>query len=87
MKEFLRQVAEHYVKALSNSGGESLCFIFPNRRSTVFFRKMLAEAYAASGSGSPCVAPELITINDFFARASSVTVADRISLLLELYDC
>ncbi len=87
MKEFLRQVAEHYVKALSNSGGESLCFIFPNRRSTVFFRKMLAEAYAASGSGSPCVAPELITINDFFAKASSVTVADRISLLLELYDC
>lgn len=84
MKPFLKQVADHY----HNKGHVSdRCFIFPNRRSMVFFRKYLAEAVAGNDSGCPLVAPQMLTINDFFAKASGLNVADRITLLLELYEC
>ena len=43
MIPFLKQVADHYYK----SGGISeRCFVFPNRRSLVFFQKYLVEAVA-----------------------------------------
>ncbi|MBR1927151.1 MAG: hypothetical protein IJ840_05320, partial [Bacteroidales bacterium] len=82
MTPFLRQVADHYMAAGDIS---SRCLIFPNRRSQVFFRKYLGEAVAAKGS--PIIAPELLTINDFFYKISGSAASDRISLLLELYDC
>lgn len=63
----------------------SRCLIFPNRRSQVFFKKYLGEAVAAAGS--PIIAPELLTINDFFYKISGSQASDRISLLLDLYDC
>ena len=82
MKPFLRQVAEHYY----NKGGiEELCFIFPNRRSMVFFRKWLAET--VSGTDRPIIVPRMLTINDFFAKVSGLRTADRLRLLLDLYDC
>ena len=60
-------------------------FIFPNRRSQVFFKKYLGEAVAASGK--PIQAPEMLTINDFFYKVSGTRASDRVTLLLELYDC
>ena len=63
----------------------SRCLIFPNRRSQVFFKKYLGEAVAESGS--PIIAPESLTINDFFYKIAGVQASDRVSLLLELYDC
>ena len=79
MKPFLRQVAEHYY----NKGGiEELCFIFPNRRSMVFFRKWLAET--VSGTDRPIIVPRMLTINDFFAKVSGLRTADRLRLLLDL---
>ncbi|MBQ8499451.1 MAG: hypothetical protein IJ495_02015, partial [Bacteroidales bacterium] len=84
MKPFLKQVADRYF----NEGDISdRCFIFPNRRSMVFFRKYLAEAAVSSSSGCPLLLPQMMTINDFFAKASGLMAADRITLLLELYDC
>ena len=84
MKPFLKHVADRYF----NEGDISdRCFIFPNRRSMVFFRKYLAEAAASSSSGCPLLLPQMMTINDFFAKASGLMAADRITLLLELYDC
>ena len=84
MKPFLKQVADHYY----NKGKVSdRCFVFPNRRSMVFFRKHLSDAVAADGSAVPFIAPQMLTINDFFAQASGLRTADRITLLLELYDC
>ena len=41
MIPFLRQVADHY---MARGGISGLCFIFPNRRSQVFFTKYLGEA-------------------------------------------
>lgn len=117
MKPFLRQAAEKFL-AEGNVSGK--CFIFPNRRSLVFFRKHLAAALSeafssaaergmcgASGSdpdSGPCsgsdpalgpgqevpvpiIAPEMLTVNDFFYKVYDVPVTDRVILLLDLYEC
>ena len=107
MKPFLRQAAEKFL-AEGNVSGK--CFIFPNRRSLVFFRKHLAAALSeafssaaergmcgASGSDPafgpgqeapvPIIAPEMLTVNDFFYKVYDVPVTDRVILLLELYEC
>ncbi len=83
MKQFLKQVADHYY---SLGGIEDRCFIFPNRRSMVFFRKYLCEA-VAKASDRPLLAPQMLTINDFFYRAAGLQSSDRVRLLLKLYDC
>ena len=86
MTPFLRQVAEHYY----GSDGDrlsSLCFIFPNRRSLSFFRRWLAEAVKNDPGAKPVIAPEMLTMNDFFYRISGASVTGRVSLLLELYSC
>ncbi len=83
MIPFLKQVADHYYK----SGGiGDRCFIFPNRRSMVFFRKYLCEAVAAEGK-VPVLVPKMYTINDFFYRAAGLRSSDRVRLLLKLYEC
>ena len=81
MKPFLKQVADHYYNIGSIS---DRCFVFPNRRSMVFFRKYHSDAVAADRSAVPFVAPQMMTIIDFFAQASGLKPADRITLLLEL---
>jgi len=80
MTPFLKQVADHYYKV---GDIEERCFIFPNRRSMVFFRKYLAE----SVSGRPLLVPQMMTINDLFGKASGFHTTDRVRLLLELYGC
>ncbi len=84
MKPFLKQVADHYY---SKGNIPDRCFIFPNRRSMVFFRKYLCEAVASDPKAVPFPAPRMLTVNDFFAWASGLKSADRITLLLELYEC
>ena len=79
MTPFLKQVADHYY----NEGKiEDKCFVFPNRRSMVWFRKHLCSAV----KDVPLLAPQMLTINDFFSRVSGVPASDRVRLLLELYD-
>ena len=82
MKPFLKQVAEHY---FGRGDVERRCFVFPNRRSMAFFRKYLAEAVA--GTQCPIIAPQMLTINDFFFKVSGMSQADRVRQLLELYEC
>ena len=82
MTPFLKQVADHYY----NLGNISRrCFVFPNRRSMVFFTKYLCEA--VSCGNLPVVAPTMFTINDLFYKAARLEASDRVRLLLELYDC
>lgn len=83
MIPFLKQVACHY---FITEGIEERCFIFPNRRSMVFFKKFLTELVAES-SGPPMLMPKMMTVNEFFAGVSADTVADRVTLLVTLYDC
>ena len=82
MTPYLKQVAAHWADAPDLG---STMFIFPNRRSLVFFKHYLAQV--ASGSGSPFLAPPMLTINDFFCRATGRSASDRITLLVRLYEC
>ena len=82
MNPFLKQVAAHYLA----TDIEDTCFIFPNRRSAVFFRKYLGDLLREGGASRPMHAPMSLTINDFFYRVYGGDVTDRIRLLLELYD-
>ena len=87
MTPFLKQVADHYFKAGDISGR---CFIFPNRRSMVFFRKWLSAdiaEYAAVADSSPVIAPSMMTVNDLFYKIGGYCAADKVRLLLELYEC
>ncbi len=80
MTEFLKQVAAHYYEGPEI---EHTCFVFPNRRSLVFFKKYLGGLVRER----PLVAPPMYTINDFFYRVYNVDTTDKLRLLLELYDC
>lgn len=80
MTPFLRQVAAHYYDGHQI---EHTCFVFPNRRSLVFFRKYLGGLVRER----PLMTPPLYTINDFFYKVYNVHTTDKLRLLLELYDC
>lgn len=82
MTPFLKQVAQHYHPAPEIS---RMCFIFPNKRAIAFFRKHLGELCAKAGRA--IIAPECLTINDFFARLGNARPADRMSSIITLYDC
>lgn len=83
MIPFLKQVADHYY----NSGNiQDRCFIFPNRRSMVFFKKYIIESVKSSAC-RPLLMPKMMTVNEFFSGVSRNTVADRVTLLVTLYDC
>ena len=82
MIPFLKQVAAHYLAA----DMEGTCFVFPNRRSAVFFRKYLGDLLREGGADRPMRAPQSLTINDFFYKVYGGEVTDRIRLLLELYE-
>ena len=84
MIPFLKQVADHYYHA---GEIEKRCFIFPNRRSMVFFRKHLSGAVREDVMARPIMAPEMLTINDFFHRVGRVRSIDRVRLLIELHEC
>ena len=82
MKPFLRQVAEHYFATGEIS---TFCFVFPNRRSQLFFQKWLSDLVRESGK--PVLAPGMLTVNDFFYKICGSRPVDRINLLLVLYQC
>ena len=90
MTPFLKQIAYACYRGGSL---EDKCFVFPNRRSSVFFTKYLKDAAAdpsampPGGVKKPFRMPMMLTISDFFFRAHSLATEDRVSLLLELYDC
>ena len=82
MTPFLKQVAQHYYR---KGDLRHTCFVLPNRRSTVFFRKYLSELVVEGRTAMPV--PPLYTINDFFCKVHGVEVTDRVRLLLVLYSC
>ena len=81
MKPFLKQVAEYYYSLGDIS---RRCFVFPNRRSMVFFSKCLCDAVRGN---APIIAPQMLTINDLFYKVAGLFSSDRVRLLLELYEC
>lgn len=81
MKPFLQQVAETYI-AHEYSGMMDFCFVFPNKRSGVFFRNYLVELTA----GRPFILPKILTIGEFTASLSPLAEASRLDRLFLLYN-
>ncbi len=79
---FLKQVARHYFVRDDFPG---LRFVFPNRRSSVFFRKYVCSCAAEDRRAS--LMPECVTINDLFASLTALRPGGRIPLLVALYEC
>ena len=78
---FLKQVAQ----AFYNNGKHNLrdyCFIFPNRRSSIFFEKELI----ACSDKEPFILPSITTISDFVCGITKIVECGRIEQLLDLYD-
>ncbi|MBP5301658.1 MAG: PD-(D/E)XK nuclease family protein, partial [Bacteroidales bacterium] len=59
---------------------KDVCFVFPSRRSSLFFRKYLGLC-----SSGPMFSPELLTISDLFDLLSPYARADKIELVAILY--
>ena len=77
--KFLEQVARDFYLR-EGSGIKEFCFVFPNRRSGLFFRKYLSEL-----TEKPIVSPEIVSFKDFVLRLSDKREADKIELLFDLY--
>ena len=80
MKPFLYQVASLFYEKWGAEVSR-LAFVFPNRRTGLFFQKYLSEV-----ADIPLFSPTILTINDLFIQLSGKQSADRISLLFTLYD-
>ncbi|MCF0173883.1 MAG: PD-(D/E)XK nuclease family protein [Bacteroidales bacterium] len=82
MIEFLRSVVKNY----SNEDRLKCLFVFPNRRSEVFFQRYLSEELRAEGQKAAFI-PQMTTISDLFSDLyEEGTLSDKIDLLLELYE-
>lgn len=79
MTPFLYRIAQAFYQRYGTEISQ-LAFVFPNRRSGIFFQKYLAEV-----AGKPLFSPHVTTINDLLAELSPYTTIDRISLLVMLY--
>lgn len=79
MKHFLELVARAYVKQQEVELGDC-CFVFPNRRSAIFFSKYLGQE-----AGKPVFSPKILTINDLMTDLSGLRPVDKISALYGLY--
>lgn len=75
--QFLKQVASLFAKEDDLKG---YTFIFPNRRSSVFFRMYLAQEH-----GKPMFAPKIKTISDVFSDLSDKVVPSHITLMMKLW--
>lgn len=80
MTPFLKQVAGAYCE---NERDNMLdyCFVFPNKRSGVFFKQHLSEI-----AGPNFIMPEVTTISDFISSFSPLAEASRYEQLFTLYN-
>lgn len=81
MKPFLKQVAEVYFENEPDNLMD-YCFVFPNKRSGVFFRHFLTEI----AGKEKFVFPEISTIGEMTASFSSLIEAPRLDQLFILYN-
>ena len=81
MEPFLRQVARVYL-GHEAAGMMDYCFVFPNKRSGVFFRHHLISL----AQGKPLILPAIATIGDVTAELSTLSEASRLDQLFTLYN-
>ena len=76
---FLYQIAKAYARQ-SDVELRRCLFVFPSRRSSLFFQKYLGQC-----SDAPVFSPDMVTIGDLFARLSPYRKGDKIELLYILW--
>jgi len=79
MDQFLKVVSQHAIKKHANSLHE-LTVVFPNRRAALFFQKYIGELET-----QPVLSPRLLTISDLVATFTKLSLADPISLIIDLH--
>lgn len=80
MYSFLQNIAKvFYEKEKDNL--RQLVFVFPNRRAGIFFRHYLARY-----SKTPVFSPQIQTISELFESLSPYAQADRIDLIMRLFE-
>lgn len=82
MNSFLSHIAKAYYENEKDALLD-YCFIFPNKRSGVFFRQELQKIVAANNE--IIIEPEVITISELVAQSSNYIEASRFDLLFTLY--
>lgn len=80
MKPFLYQVATLFYEKYGTEISR-MAFVFPNRRTGLFFQKYLSEI-----SDRPLFSPTIVTVSDLLVQLSGKQLADHISMLFTLYD-
>lgn len=80
MTPFLQQIASLFYQQYGAEVSK-LAFIFPNRRTGLFFQKYLSEV-----ADKPLFSPTILTINDLFVQLSGKQTADKINMLFQLYE-
>jgi CRISPR/Cas system-associated exonuclease Cas4 (RecB family) len=78
MKQFLFELAEKIKK--DHPAWEDLTVVFPNRRAVLYFRNHLSQLL-----DKPAFSPQLLTIEELFARHTTVRVPDKLELVHRLY--
>lgn len=77
--KFLEKIALDFYNR-EGAGVRELCFVFPNRRSGLFFRKYIAQFI-----DKPLFSPAIVTLKDMVLSLSNKREADRLELLFDLY--
>lgn len=77
---FLEALATYVVKHLRTDPSET-CFVFPNRRSGLFFKRFLVQH-----STQTAWAPRILTINELMVELGGLDIADPLDIIFELFD-
>ncbi|HBB00837.1 MAG: hypothetical protein A2W86_12340 [Bacteroidetes bacterium GWD2_45_23] len=80
MLPFLYKIAQQFYTQYGNELYR-YTFVLPNRRAGLFLQKYIAEI-----AGRPLFSPAMLTIQELFASLSSYQLADRIEMLVMLYN-
>jgi len=77
---FLEALAKH-IAVSEGDRMQNQCFVFPNRRSGLFFKRFLLK----HTSGTTW-APSVLTINELMLELSGIVLADPLDVLFKIFD-
>lgn len=81
MKPFLKLLADFSISEYGIKKLSGFCYVFPNRRSGLFFKHYLMQQV----SDSTFWLPEVLTISELFSNFSKLDKADPMDISFELY--
>lgn len=81
MNPFLKDVAEDLVAKFDHNL-QDCAIVFNNKRPVAYLQKHLADIYQ-----KPFWSPAFFTVQEFFAEATSLKIADHYTQFFVLYDC